>query len=102
VPQRLTTNPRNARIHGPEQIEQIRASKLTESSRWDEELLGLELGDLQAAGFDLALTGFDQDELDPKYAVIVQQWQEQTGQSATLEQSGRNFSEMASEKMAAA
>ena len=119
--ERLTANPRNARIHNPEQIEQIRASlrefgwtmpvlvrengmliaghgrltaaklegitevptivargwseaqcqayaiadnKLTESSRWDEELLGLELGDLQAAGFDLALTGFDQDELD--------------------------------------
>ena len=119
--ERLTANPRNARIHGPEQIEQIRASlrefgwtmpvlvrengmliaghgrleaaklegitkvptivargwteaqcqayaicdnKLTDSSHWDEELLRLELGDLQAAGFDLALTGFDQDELD--------------------------------------
>ena len=119
--ERLTANPRNARIHGPEQIEQIRASlrefgwtmpvlvrengmliaghgrleaaklegineapiivargwteaqcqayaicdnKLTDSSHWNEELLRLELGDLQAAGFDLALTGFDQDELD--------------------------------------
>ena len=119
--ERLTANPRNARIHGPEQIERIRASlrefgwtmpvlvrengmliaghgrleaaklegvtevptivargwteaqcqayaicdnKLTDSSHWDEELLRLELGDLQAAGFDLALTGFDQDELD--------------------------------------
>ena len=119
--ERLTANPRNARIHGPEQIEQIRASlrefgwtmpvlvrengmliaghgrleaarlegiievptivargwteaqcqayaiadnKLTDSSHWDEELLRLELGDLQAAGFDLALTGFDHDELD--------------------------------------
>jgi len=118
---RLTANPRNARIHGPEQIEQIRASlrefgwtmpvlvrengmliaghgrleaaklegitevptivargwseaqcqayaiadnKLTDSSHWDEELLQLELGDLREAGFDLALTGFDQDELD--------------------------------------
>ena len=119
--ERLTANPRNARIHGPEQIEQIRASlrefgwtmpvlvrengmliaghgrleaaklegitevptivargwseaqcqayaiadnKLTDSSHWDEELLQLELGDLREAGFDLALTGFDQDELD--------------------------------------
>ena len=119
--ERLTTNPRNARIHGPEQIEKIRASlrefgwtmpvlvrengmliaghgrleaaklegitevptivargwteaqcqayaicdnKLTESREWSEELLRLELGDLQATGFDLALTGFDQDELD--------------------------------------
>ena len=42
-------------------------------------------------------------ELDPKYAdVIVQRWQEQTGQSARLEQTGRNFSEMASKKVAAA
>jgi hypothetical protein len=39
-------------------------NKLTESGEWNEELLRLELGDLQAAGFDLALTGFDQDELD--------------------------------------
>ena len=119
--ERLTANPRNARIHGPEQIEQIRASlrefgwtmpvlvrengmliaghgrleaaklegitevptivargwteaqcqayaicdnKLTEAREWREELLRLELGDLQAAGFKLALTGFDQDELD--------------------------------------
>jgi DNA modification methylase len=117
----LTTNPRNARIHGPEQIEQIRESlrefgwtmpvlvrengmliaghgrleaaklegitevptivargwteaqcqayaicdnKLTDSSHWDEELLRLELGDLREAGFNLTLTGFDQDELD--------------------------------------
>jgi DNA modification methylase len=119
--ERLTANPRNARVHGPEQIEQIRASlrefgwtmpvlvresgmliaghgrleaarlegiaevptivahgwseaqcqaysiadnRLTESSDWNDELLRLELGDLQAAGFDLTLTGFDQDELD--------------------------------------
>ena len=42
-------------------------------------------------------------KLDPKYAdVIVQRWQDQTGQSARLKQSGRNFSEMASKKMAAA
>ena len=119
--ERLTANPRNARIHAPEQIEKIRASlrefgwtmpvlvrengmliaghgqleaaklegitevptivargwteaqcqayaicdnKLTESGEWSEELLRLELGDLREAGFDLALTGFDQDELD--------------------------------------
>jgi DNA modification methylase len=119
--ERLTANPRNARIHGPEQIEQIRASlrefgwtmpvlvrengmliaghgrleaaklegitevptivargwteaqcqayaicdnKLTEAGEWSEELLRLELGDLREAGFDLALTGIDQDELD--------------------------------------
>jgi len=42
-------------------------------------------------------------ELDPKYVdVVVQRWQEQTGQSARLEQSGQSFSKMASKKMAAA
>ena len=41
----------------------IADNKLTEAGEWSEELLRLELGDLQAAGFDLALTGFDQDEL---------------------------------------
>ena len=42
-------------------------------------------------------------ELDPKYAdVIVQRWQEQTGQTARLEHSGQGFSEMVSKKMAAA
>jgi DNA modification methylase len=118
---RMTPNPRNARVHSPEQIEQIRASlrefgwtmpvlvresgmliaghgrfeaarregiteapvivargwseaqcqayaladnRLTEASEWDEELLRVELGDLRDAGFDLALTGFDEDELD--------------------------------------
>jgi hypothetical protein len=42
----------------------IADNKLTEAGEWSEELLRLELGDLQAAGFNLALTGFDQDELD--------------------------------------
>ena len=42
----------------------IADNKLTELGEWSEELLRLELGDLQVAGFDLALTGFDQDELD--------------------------------------
>jgi hypothetical protein len=42
----------------------IAENKLTESSEWDDELLRLELGDLREAGFDLALTGFEPDELD--------------------------------------
>ncbi|MFO1097121.1 MAG: ParB/Srx family N-terminal domain-containing protein [Xanthobacteraceae bacterium] len=116
--ERLTANPRNARIHGPEQIRAslrefgwtipvlvrengmliaghgrleaaklegitevptivargwteaqcqayaIADNKLTEAGEWSQELLRLELGDLREAGFDLALTGFDQDELD--------------------------------------
>ena len=42
-------------------------------------------------------------ELDPKYVdVIVQRWQDQTGQSAKLEAPGKCFDEMASKKRAAA
>jgi DNA modification methylase len=42
-------------------------------------------------------------ELDPKYVdVIVQRWQEQTGQSAKLEVTGKDFGEMASKQRAAA
>ncbi len=35
-----------------------------ENAEWDNELLGLELGDLQAADFDLDLTGFTDEELN--------------------------------------
>lgn len=38
-------------------------NRLALSAGWDEEMLRLELGDLQAEGFDLALTGFDSDEI---------------------------------------
>ncbi len=34
-----------------------------ENAEWDNDLLGLELGDLQAADFDLDLTGFTDEEL---------------------------------------
>ena len=36
----------------------IADNRLTDSSRWNEELPQLELGDLRAVGFDLTLTGF--------------------------------------------
>ena len=39
-------------------------NRLALSAGWDEELLRIELGELQADGFDLALTGFDMDEID--------------------------------------
>lgn len=47
---------------------QIKAYRLAdnrvhEEAEWDDELLALELGDLRDAGLDLALTGFDDDEL---------------------------------------
>ncbi|NGM24164.1 site-specific DNA-methyltransferase [Roseomonas stagni] len=38
-------------------------NRLALSAGWDEAMLRLELGDLQAEGFDLALTGFDRDEI---------------------------------------
>lgn len=40
----------------------IAENKLAERAGWDSELLSLELADLQAEGFDLELTGFDEDE----------------------------------------
>ena len=39
-------------------------NKLTERAGWDQELLSLEIADLQAAGFDLDLTGFNAGEID--------------------------------------
>jgi DNA modification methylase len=41
----------------------IADNKIAENAGWDEELLRLELADLQEADFDLALTGFDAEEL---------------------------------------
>lgn len=47
---------------------QVKAYRLAdnrtgEEAEWDPELLALEIGDLRDAGLDLALTGFDTDEL---------------------------------------
>lgn len=38
-------------------------NRIAENAGWNEDLLRLELADLQEADFDLALTGFDADEL---------------------------------------
>lgn len=50
----------------PEQIKAYRIAdnKTAELAEWDYSLLPLEIGDLQAANFDLNLLGFDSDELD--------------------------------------
>lgn len=42
----------------------IADNKLALNAGWDDEMLALELCDLQAMDFDLALTGFTQDEID--------------------------------------
>ncbi len=39
-------------------------NQLAQNAGWDEDLLSLELADLEADGFDLALIGFDGDALD--------------------------------------
>lgn len=38
-------------------------NRLALSAGWDEDMLRIELGDLHVEGFDLALTGFDPDEI---------------------------------------
>jgi DNA modification methylase len=50
----------------PEQIKAFRllANRSATWAEWDDELLGLELAELQEAGFDLNLTGFTPDEWD--------------------------------------
>jgi DNA modification methylase len=45
-------------------------NRSSENAEWDEALLGLELGDLQGDGFDLGLTGFDDDELNRLLAAL--------------------------------
>jgi DNA modification methylase len=47
----------------------IADNRLALAAGWDEELLQLELGDLATAGFDLALTGFDEAELEALLAI---------------------------------
>lgn len=42
----------------------IADNQLALNAAWDDELLALELGDLRNEGFDLSLTGFEQDEID--------------------------------------
>jgi ParB-like chromosome segregation protein Spo0J len=38
-------------------------NRLAPDAGWDDDMLRMELGDLQADGFDLTLTGFDMGEL---------------------------------------
>ena len=50
----------------PEQVRAYRIAdnRLSELSGWDDELLAAELQALDAAGFDLGLTGFEGEDLD--------------------------------------
>ena len=53
------------------QIKAFRLSvnKVAELADWDDDLLKLELQELDDLGFDLSLTGFDQDEIDDLFDV---------------------------------
>jgi ParB-like chromosome segregation protein Spo0J len=62
-------------------------NRASENAEWDEALLGLELGDLQGDGFDLALTGFDDGELYRLLAGL-------TGKAAVLEGADQAFDEL--------
>ena len=44
-------------------------NKIGENASWDDDLLGLELAELQEAGFDLGLTGFTAEEWDKLIAI---------------------------------
>jgi len=50
----------------------IADNKLALNADWDNEMLALELEELQLEGFDLALTGFDEDELNKLMPVEVE------------------------------
>jgi ParB-like chromosome segregation protein Spo0J len=55
----------------PQQVKAFRlmVNRSVSWADWDEELLSLELQDLNAADFDLSLTGFDPDEIDGLLAI---------------------------------
>ena len=62
----------------------IADNKLTLNGGWDEELLGLELGELEVLGFDLDLIGFTEDE---RAALTVQGTEGLTDPDVVPEQS---------------
>lgn len=64
-----------ARGWSPEQIKAyvIADNQIALDAGWDEELLALEIGELHAAGFDLGLTGFDQDRIDDLLGLGVEE-----------------------------
>jgi DNA modification methylase len=60
----------------------ISDNRLALDAGWDEELLALELAELSEAGYDLALTGFDESEVDALLA------DETTGGDGEQEEAG--------------
>jgi site-specific DNA-methyltransferase (adenine-specific) len=49
----------------------IADNKLALNAGWDEEMLGLEIGELQETDFDIDLLGFDQSEIDALFPTEV-------------------------------
>lgn len=62
----------------------IADNKLAEQAGWDDELLRLELGELQALGFELDLLGFDAEEIDHLLAPLPDNAIERAEARATL------------------
>jgi DNA modification methylase len=48
----------------------IADNRIAEKAGWDDELLAMELGELADAGFDLAMTGFDEGEVEALFASL--------------------------------
>ena len=60
-------------------------NRAAENAEWDEALLGLELGDLQGDGFDLGLTGFDDEELNRLLAGLADEDGDREGEDEVPE-----------------
>ena len=67
-------------------------NRASENAEWDEALLGLELGDLQGDGFDLALTGFDDAELNRLLAGARRRGRRPRGRGRRSRDAGRTRS----------
>lgn len=72
----------------------ISDNRLALEAGWDEELLALELAELSEAGYDLALTGFDESEIDALLA------DETTGGDGEQEEGGDDAADDVPETLA--
>jgi ParB-like chromosome segregation protein Spo0J len=81
----------------PEQVKAFRllVNQSANWADWDEELLSLELQELNAANFDLDLTGFNPGEIDALLALPDEERADAT-QASKFENAPKRFSPMGS------